>query len=64
MESGGEMVTKYKVALPRGRWKMGFSSMVDAVEYANGIFRRTGNLVAVETYQGRSRESEAIGKGE
>lgn len=44
---------KFKVASKGGRWIYGFDTLESACEYANNVFRRTGNIVAVERYWGR-----------
>lgn len=47
-------MTKYKVALRGGRWKMGFTTINEAIAYAGNIHRRTGVFAAIVAYKGQA----------
>lgn len=46
----------FKVARPGNRWRYGFATLPEAVAYAALIFRRTGHIVAIESYAPRGRK--------
>ena len=43
----------YKVSRPNGRWKYGFDSVESAIRYASQVYRITGTVAAIESYQKR-----------
>jgi hypothetical protein len=46
----------YKVAQPNNRWRYGFITLSSAIRFASIIEKRTGSIVAIETYKRRPRE--------